>query len=315
MASAVLLAGSLISSGCRKPPSAAIQGYVEGEFVQVAAPSAGQIRTVAVQRGTNVKAGDLLFALENTPEQAAVDEARERLAESKAMLEDSSKGRRPTEIAALEAQQTEAAAMLEYSMTAFAREEKLRQSGANALEDLDRARTRRDQDRQRLLQIQADLATAKLGGRPDALAAAAADVQAREAAVRKSEWSLQQTMQKAPKAGLVFDVLYREGEWLAAGKPAVMLLPPENIKVRAFVPEPELGRIRLGQAVSIRIDGAAQPVAGTVSFISPQAEFNPPVIFSEQARSKLVFLVEIRTTPELAAALHPGQPVDVEFAK
>ena len=67
--------------------------------------------------------------------------------------------------------------------------------------------------------------------------------------------------------------------------------------------------------LSIRIDGAAQPVAGTVSFISPQAEFTPPVIFSEQARSKLVFLVEIRTAPELAAALHPGQPVDVEFAK
>src|SRR5208283_1505784 len=119
--------------------------------------------------------------------------------------------------------------------------------------------------------------------------------------------------QTAPKGGLVFDTLYRPGEWVAAGRPVVALLPPENVKVRAFVPETRVGAIHPGDPVRVTVDGMAEPFLGKVSFISPQSEYTPPVIYSEESRGKLVFMVEMVFDAATAGNLHPGQPVDVLF--
>src|SRR5439155_8637743 len=115
------------------------------------------------------------------------------------------------------------------------------------------------------------------------------------------------------QAGVIFDTLYYAGEWVAADRPVVVVLPPENVKVRAFVPQTRVGAIHVGQAVRATADGAPAPYVGRVSFISPQAEYTPPVIYSRESRSKLVFMVEARFDPATAANMHPGQPVDVEF--
>jgi len=109
----------------------------------------------------------------------------------------------------------------------------------------------------------------------------------------------------------VVDTLFARGEWVPAGAPVVSLLPPANVKVRFFVPEPRLGSVTVGQKVALACDGCAAPIAGTVSFIAPQAEYTPPVIYSKDSRAKLVFLVEARPAPEDAVKLHPGQPIDV----
>jgi HlyD family secretion protein len=93
----------------------------------------------------------------------------------------------------------------------------------------------------------------------------------------------------------------------------ISLLPPLNIKVRAFVPESRIGAIHVGDGVRVRVDGVAEPIVGKVSFISPQAEYTPPVIYSQETRGKLVFMIEAVFEPAVAAKLHPGQPVDVEF--
>jgi HlyD family secretion protein len=81
---------------------------------------------------------------------------------------------------------------------------------------------------------------------------------------------------------LVFDTLFRQGEWVPAGT-VVALLPPSNIKVRAFVPETRIGGVQPGDAVSVTVDGVPEPFAGHVSFISPRAEYTPPVIYSREA--------------------------------
>jgi prepilin-type N-terminal cleavage/methylation domain-containing protein len=112
---------------------------------------------------------------------------------------------------------------------------------------------------------------------------------------------------------IVTDTLYREGEWVPAGSPVVRMLPPKNVKVRFFVPEPQLGAVKVGQAVELACDGCAAKIAATVSFIAPQAEYTPPVIYSRENRSKLVFLVEARPSKDDAVKLHPGQPVDVRL--
>jgi HlyD family secretion protein len=112
---------------------------------------------------------------------------------------------------------------------------------------------------------------------------------------------------------LVYDTLYRQGEWVAAGKPVVALLPPQNIKVRAFVPETRVGSIHYGDEVRVAVDGVRDPFIGKISYISPHAEYTPPVIYSRESRDKLVFMVEAVFDPATAAKLHPGQPVDVQF--
>ena len=157
--------------------------------------------------------------------------------------------------------------------------------------------------------LQAELETAQLGARADEIQAAEAAVNAAQAQLAQADWRLDQLSQAAPKAGLVVDTLYRPGEWVAAGAPVVQLLPPANVKIRFFVPEPQLGAIAVGDEVQVRCDACAPNLTAVISFISPDAEYTPPVIYSREMRAKLVYLVEAR--PREPGALRPGQPVDV----
>jgi len=310
---AVLLAGALLTA-CERAHSDRVQGYVEGEYVYVASPYAGALVSLSVRRGGQVSAGDPLFALEQASEKAARDEAERKLSQALANFEDAKKGKRPSEIESLKAQLKQVQAALRLSLREVARQEKLAVVPGAAVElEVDRARSARDQNQQRVAQLEADLNTALLGSRADQVAAAEAEVHAREAALARADWDLSQKRQLAPKAGLVFDTLYREGEWVAAGRPVVVLLPPDHIKVRTFVPEAKLGTIKLGDVVQVAVDGVQGSIRGVVSYISPRAEYAPPVIYSQGSREKLVFMVELLFDQDVAVNLHPGQPVDVRF--
>jgi len=300
-------------SGCDKQASDTFQGYIEGEYVYVASPLAGQLEELSVQRGAQVKQGDPLFGLECGSELAAQAAATKRLEEGKSKLEDTRKGMRETEIAGLEAQLNQSRAALVLSEKEFVRQTDLVRSGASSPQDLDRARSARDQDRQRVSHQEADLKTAQLGSRSDQVAAAEANMRALEASLAKANWDLSQKRQSAPQAAFVFDTLYRTGEWVQAGRPVVVLLPPHNIKVRTFVPEARVGSIHAGDRVQVVVDGVKGEFVGAVSYISPKAEYTPPVIYSQESRNKLVFMIEATFEPAVAAQLHPGQPVDVRF--
>lgn len=315
----VLLGSALLTaaacSGCGRSSQApeAVQGYVEGEFVYVSAPLSGKLATLAVQRGTQVKAGDLLFELENIQEATARDETKLRLAQIRAQVADARKGKRPTELEATIAQLNLARTALQFSEKELARQEKLLAARVVPVQEFDRVRSLRDQDRQRVAQLEAELGTAKLGSRSDQIAASEAGMHALEAALARSEWELEQKRQTAPAAGLVFDTLYRSGEWIAAGRPVVVLLPPRNIKVRTFVAQSRIAALHQGDTAHVSVDGIAAPFSGTISFISPQAEYTPPVIYSRESRQKLVYLVELTFDQATAVKLHPGQPVTVTF--
>ncbi len=131
------------------------------------------------------------------------------------------------------------------------------------------------------------------------------------AALQQATWKLQQKQIAAPRNGLVFDTLYREGEWVAAGSPIVQLLPPENIEVRFFVPETVVGKLKVGQNISVHCDGCDAEVVSAITFISNQVEYTPPVIYSNENRNKLAFMVIAKPPVGKAPLLHPGQPVEV----
>lgn len=316
----LVLAGGLVTAlcwmtSCSQPGSQKLQGYVEGEFVYVASPLPGALEVLKVKRGMQVKAGDALFALECASEKASLEEAAGQLRQAEASWQDVQQGKRPTEIDSLEAQLQQARAALMLSEKELARQEEMaRVRGATPPQEVDRARSLREQNQQKVAQLEADLKTAQLGSRSNQVAAAAANVKSMQARLARAEWELSQKSQSAPQAGLVFDTLYREGEWVAAGRPVVALLPPANVKARVFVPEVLLGRIHSGDRAQVTVDGVAPAINGKVSFISPQAEYTPPVLYSQENRDKLVFLVELVFEPESAAKLHPGQPVEVQFA-
>jgi HlyD family secretion protein len=91
------------------------------------------------------------------------------------------------------------------------------------------------------------------------------------------------------------------------------MLPPQNIKLRFFVPETVLGSIRIGQTITAQCDGCGNPITAQITYISPQAEYTPPIIYSRESRTKLVYLIEARPTAEDAVRLHPGQPLDISL--
>ena len=304
---------ALVGASCDKSDPSLVQGYIEGEFVHVASPFGGRLENLAVERGQEIEKGALLFALEETPELAARDEALRRVEQARAELEDAKVGQRPSEIQTLEAQLGEMRAALVLADIELERQQKLLATNVASKRDFDIARAQHDENTQRVAQLEATLVTAKLGSREDQIRAAEQNLLAQEAALKGADWNLSQKKQFSQQSALVSDTLYRPGDWVEAAKPVVILLPPGNVKVRVFVSQELVGRVQVGSAAEVSVDGVEKPFAAKVTFISPRAEFTPPVIFSQSMREKFAFLVELSVDPETARKLHPGQPVDVRL--
>jgi HlyD family secretion protein len=169
------------------------------------------------------------------------------------------------------------------------------------------------QARARVAELASTVEVAKLPARGDEQRAAQAQVDAARQVLRQSEWRAQQKQQVAPVDAQVADTFFRPGEFVNAGQPVVSLLPPANMKARFYVPEPQLQSIALGGNVTLHCDGCA-PIAARVTFIATKPEYTPPVIYSNEQRAKLVFLVEAKPAPADAAKLRPGQPLSVTAA-
>lgn len=309
----LLLLPAALLAACSEPGNGPLQGYAEGEYVRIAAPYGGTLVRLEAARGSRVQAGALLFALEAESESAARREAEASVRAAEARLENLRKGLRPTEIAALEAQLAQAGAAADFSAKELVRREDLLVKGFASRQSIDEARTALERDRQKVVELKAQLATARLGSRPDEIRAAEAALAAAREALAQADWRLRQKSVASTVSGTVTETLFTRGEWVGAGAPVVALLPPENVKVRFFVPEPRLGAVKVGQVVKLACNGCPGAIAAKVSYVAPQAEYTPPVIYSRENRAKLVFLVEARTSAEDAAKLHPGQPVDVSL--
>jgi HlyD family secretion protein len=307
----LLLPLAMVLTACGNSAPTALQGYAEGEYVRVAAPFAGTLVSLDTRRGQQVAAGAPLFALEAESEDAAKREATERAKRAQAQVDDLKRGKRPTEIDSMRAQLDQSKVMAGNSEREWQRQLELVSKGFVSKQRADEAKTARDADRKKVEQLTADLETMQLGARPDEIRAAEAEAAAAREALAQADWKLRQKTVASTVGGTVTDTLFVAGEWVPSGAPVVAILPPANVKVRFFVPEVRLGSVKVGQKVALACDGCASGMSGTVSYIAPQAEFTPPVIYSKENRAKLVFLVEARPEPADAAKLHPGQPVDV----
>ncbi len=296
----------------RDPNAAAWQGYVDAECVRVSPTLTGRVVSIAVARGDQVAEGAPLFVQDDADDKAARDAAAGKLAENQARLDNLQTRSRDTEIAQARADLADLIATRDRTAKDLARNTELLKTGAASRQLVDQ-----QQAELASASARADAANAKLQqmlsptGRQYEIAAQSAMVEQARAALAQTDWQFNQRHVVSPVTALVADTYARAGETINAGVPVVQLLPPENILVRFFVPETALATMHLGDRLAIHCDGCSADLTVTITFIAPQPEYTPPVIYSETNREKLVYLIEAHPSPRQALQLKPGQPVDV----
>jgi len=309
---ALLVAAGVLVAGLALVPrfgrAHTLSGYIEGEPLYLAAPVAGTVRAVYVVRGAQVKPGQPLFAVDPQQLGAQRDQAAAELAAAEAQARDARKGQRPVELAILDANVAAAAADARDAGIQHRRTQELVRAGVNSQAQLDEARKAAQAADARLAAARAQRDAAALGARADQIRAADARVRQATAGLAGAEARLGDLAPKAPSPARVEDVYFQTGEWANANQAILSLLPDDRIWVRFFVPEGALSAYRVGRVVRFGCDGCAQGMTAQITYVSPRPEYTPPVIYSREARDRLVYMVQARPS----VRLNPGQPVDVE---
>ncbi|MES2723204.1 MAG: HlyD family efflux transporter periplasmic adaptor subunit [Pseudomonadota bacterium] len=284
-----------------------LTGYVEGEPLYLAAPVSGTVAQVDVQRGDRVKAGDRLFVVDPKQVAAQRQQAQAEVGAAQAQAQDARKGLRPLELAVYDANIAAAEARARDAAADMRRVEPLVRRGIYAPARLDDVRAALQTANAQLAAARRQRDAAALGAREGQVQAADSRVAQAEAGLSAADARLSDLAPVAPSDGRVEEVFFQPGEWSVANQPVVSLLPDDRIKLRFFVPEQSLSAYRTGSVVRFACDGCVKGLTAKITFVSPRPEFTPPVIYSREARDRLVYMVEARPN----ARLNPGQPVDV----
>lgn len=303
---------ALLNVACNEEKATGYQGYIEGEYVYLAAPQAGYLKSLDAARGSRVEAGQAVFAIATDPDAQALAEAEARAGSAREKVENLKEPRRPPEIATLEANLQAALASQRLARTRLNQQESLARAKFVSQAALDEARSAFEQTSAQVEANRQQLATYRSTlGRQSEVRGAEADLQATAALAEQKRWVVERKAVSAPSAGEVSETYYRPGEWVPAGAAVASLLPDARRRLRFYVPETNLAALKPGQKVEAGCDGCASPIRATIDFIAAQAEYTPPVIYSRGSREKLVFRVEAVPDPAQAASLRPGLPVDV----
>jgi HlyD family secretion protein len=281
--------------------------------VRLAPTENAEVRVVNVRRGDMVEAGQPLALLEATDATIAVSQADAALAQARAQLADLKQGRRPEELAVLEAALRSAQAEAAEARRVFERTQDLFKRGIATQADLDKAETSVTMAEAAVGRAEADLAVARLPARGEAITAAEHQVEQAQATLEQARWRLSKRTITAPEPGQISDVIRNPGDISGPSAPVISMLPDGAVKLKLYVPEESFSSIHIGGRLTVSCDGCPDGLTALVSYASPNPEFTPPVIYSLEARQKLSHLIEARPEGE-ASALKPGQIVDVRFA-
>ncbi len=291
--------------------AAEVPGYMEADLVLVGSEQGGRIATLDVQEGDQVKTGDPIFTLESSEQEASVEAAKARVTEAEARLADAqAEMQRPQEIDVLKSALVRAQAMLKQSQLNLDRVQALYDKGWVAKAQLDDAVAQHDSNQAAVAEAERRIEAAQIPNRSGIIEAAAASVTEAKHSLDEAEKNLAKRQVYAPANGSIEEVYFRPGEVVNAGQGVVALLPPGNLKARFFVSEPDRAKLRVGEIVKVSCDGCPPGLTAKINFIARDAEFTPPVIFSQEQRKKLVYLVEARPQED-ATQLTAGQPITV----
>jgi HlyD family secretion protein len=301
---------------CSHSDPDSMEGYVEGDYLYLAAPQAGYLQALAAVRGSRVTAGTQVFAIAPDPDDRGLAEAQARTQSAQAKLENLKAPRREAEITAQQASERAGQAALALAESQLRQQTSLLAKGFVSSARVDEARSARDQAAAQLAALQSQIALSRNSvGRPGELRAAQADVTAAASIADQKQWLLSKKSVNAPAAGVIAETYFQPGEWVSAGAPVASLLPDTQRHIRFFVPQARVATLSLNQTIEARCDGCAEPIRAHIDFIASEAEYTPPVIYSRNSRAKLVFRVEAVPALNDAAKLPPGVPVDIRVLR
>ncbi len=304
-----------IFAGCQSSHTQTYQGYAEGEYVNISSTQSGKLDKLFVKRGDTVSKDSALYALESDSEVIALNQASSALAVAQSTLNDYNKGSRPQELDVIQAQLSQALANAKNAQEQLSRNTILYQSNAVSKEQLENSTTLAKSTEAKVKELTNSLTVAKLAKRSDQIHAQEAHIKEIKESLNQAQWKLNEKALKSRGNALVFDTLYREGEWVPSGGIVVRLLPPKNIKIRFFVPQAIAEKLTINHMATILSRADGKKISAHITYISTEAEYTPPVIYSNQTKDKLTYMIEAYPNTADAPLLHPGQPVEVSLGR
>lgn len=298
---------ALVFPGFGAAPATGYNGYVEAEYLYVAATSAGRLAEITVAEGAPVAAGQPLFRLDASAQQAVLAAAEAQVANAAANLDNLQTGARPEEIAVLRAALANAEAQRDLAQSTLERSERLIASGTATVAQLDAQRAALAAANAVVAQAVAQLAVAELPARPAQRAAAEAAQRAAEAEAERARTALAERVVAAPAAGTVERLFFEPGEVAGVGAPVLSILPEGPLTVLFFVPEADRPTLAPGASFLLSCDTCPPGLTVSLTRLAASPQYTPPVIYSRDERTRLVY----RAEASLAAGsgLLPGQPV------
>ncbi|MDR1732787.1 MAG: HlyD family efflux transporter periplasmic adaptor subunit [Synergistaceae bacterium] len=271
----------------------------------------GRLAELRFEEGERVTAGALMAALDPVPYEIQRDRQVALLAQAQANLRKMSRGSRPEEIRQAVAGRNQVRASLNLAEADYKRMANLYAQGAVSKQALDGVTSSRDQLRAQLTSMESALNLAREGYRTEDVEAAAAAADVAETQLREAENALADTKLYAPSEGTLLTRVAEPGTILAAGQTVCALQLARPLQVRAYVSEPQLGKIRMGMRGKICTDASSDFLWGTVSYISPEAEFTPKQVQTEDLRTALVYRIRLQVEEDSEGLLKNGMPVTV----
>jgi HlyD family secretion protein len=305
---------ALSAAACGRSEEAGVitaSGHVEATEVRLSAKVPGHVEAMAVQEGDAVAAGQEIARIDVTDTRLALAAAAAERAQADAELRLRLAGSRREDVAEAEAQVQRARADLRGAEEDLARMEKLLKSGSGTDKARDDARTRRDVAAANVEAAGERLRRLQAGSRPEEKDAARARVAAADARIAQLRQQVEDAVVRSPVAGVVTEKLAERGELLARGAGLAVVTELARPWLTVYLPEPELGRIRLGQEAEVVTD-AGQRRTGRVTFVSPQAEFTPKNVQTADERAKLVYRLKI-SLDNADGVFKPGMPAEARL--
>jgi HlyD family secretion protein len=325
----LIVATSLLAACSEPPPSNTLRasGHVEATETRLAPDAGGRIITFTLREGDRVQAGQEILTLDRRDVELALDRARADRAQADANLRLVMAGSRAEDIRQAESQVTAAQADVSAAQAELVaaeqdlqRFETLLTSNSGSRKQRDDAATRRDVAKDRLAGAesrvrvsQEALARLKAGARKEEVEVARARVTAADAQIATLDKNLADTVFRSPVTGVVTEKLVEAGEVIAPRTPVAVVANLDEAWADVFVPEPAVPRLKLGQAAQLFTDAGGAPISGTISYISPKAEFTPRNVQTAEERSKLVFRIRIAVDNK-DGVLKQGMPIEAELA-
>ena len=298
-----------IIPGLGHPAAPSWNGYVEDDYFYAAAPSGGVIDSIAVNEGQLVRKGEKLFVLQANQQQALYDAAKARADAAEASLDNLKTGSRTEEVDVIRASLAKAEADLSLARQNLARSEDLFDRGLIPMARLDADKAMFASAQAAVDQLEAQLKVAELPARDAQQIAAEATLAAARADAVNAAANLADRTVTATEAGRVERLFFSAGEVAGAGVPVASLSGADAMKVKFYVNEADRHQFALGDGLAISCDGCPAGLTAKVSHFASDPQFTPPIIYSRDERSRLVFLTEAILDDR--NGIRPGQPVSI----